>query len=161
MEKQIYEDVGHEFNINSPKQLSDILFNELSLPTKVKKSTKESVLQELKGIHPCIEKILEYRELNKLYTTYTTPLLEMARSNESNTIHTDFKQTGTTSGRLSSSNPNMQNLPIQGKWAEELRKSFIAKEGFNLLAWIFTDRVKAIWQTYQKRSPHKRLPGST
>ena len=133
LEKQIYQDIGHEFNINSPKQLSDILFNELSLPTKAKKSTKESVLQELKGIHPCIEKILEYRELNKLYTTYTKPLLEMARSNESNTIHTDFKQAGTTSGRLSSSNPNMQNLPIQGKWAEELRKSFIAKEGFKLV----------------------------
>lgn len=134
IEKKIYEYVGHEFNINSPKQLSDVLFNELSLPTKGKKSTKESVLQELKGMHPCIEEILEYRELNKMYTTYTTPILEIAEQNPENSIHTDFKQTGTTSGRLSSSNPNMQNIPIQGKWAEELRKSFVARKGFKFIA---------------------------
>jgi len=133
IEKNIYDYVGHEFNINSPKQLSDVLFNELSLPTKGKKSTKESVLQELKGMHPCIEEILKYRELNKMYTTYTAPLLEMANEDSENSIHTDFKQTGTTSGRLSSSNPNMQNIPIQGQWAEELRKSFVARKGFKLV----------------------------
>jgi DNA polymerase-1 len=133
VEKEIYDYVGHEFNINSPKQLSDVLFNELSLPSAGKKSTRESILQELKGMHPAVEKILEYRELSKMYTTYTTPILEMAKEDKENSIHTDFKQTGTTSGRFSSSNPNMQNLPIQGKWAEELRKSFIAREGFKLV----------------------------
>ena len=132
--KEIYDSVGHEFNINSPKQLSDVLFNELDLPSNNKKSTKESVLQDLKGAHPIVEKLLEYRELNKMYTTYTTPLLEMANSSKDNSIHTNFKQTGTTSGRFSSSNPNMQNLPLKGKWAEELRKSFVPRKGFKLVA---------------------------
>ncbi len=132
--KEIYDTVGHEFNINSPKQLSDILFNELGLPSNKKASTKESVLSELKDAHPCVAKILEYRELNKVYTTYTIPLLEMAKANEDHSIHTDFKQTGTTSGRFSSVNPNMQNLPLQGEWAEKLRKSFVARKGFELVA---------------------------
>lgn len=132
--KEIYDTVGHEFNINSPKQLSDILFNELGLPSNKKASTKESVLSELKDAHPCVAKILEYRELNKVYTTYTVPLLEMAKANEDHSIHTDFKQTGTTSGRFSSVNPNMQNLPLQGEWAEKLRKSFVARKGFKLVA---------------------------
>ena len=134
LSKEIYSTVGHEFNINSPKQLSDVLFNELDLPSNKKASTKESVLSELKGAHPCVEKILEYRELNKVYTTYTIPLLEMAKNNEDSSIHTDFKQTGTTSGRFSSVNPNMQNLPLQGDWAEKLRKSFVARKGFKLVA---------------------------
>ncbi len=132
--KEIYDTVGHEFNINSPKQLSDILFKELGLPSNKKASTKESVLSELKDAHPCVAKILEYRELNKVYTTYTIPLLEMAKENEEHSIHTDFKQTGTTSGRFSSVNPNMQNLPLQGEWAEKLRKSFVARKGFKLVA---------------------------
>ncbi len=150
--QKIYDTVGHEFNINSPKQLSDVLFNELGLPNKKKSSTRESVLQELKGAHPMIEKLLEYRELNKMYTTYTTPLLEMAlegntgrgkdkgkgveeeKEGKENAIHTDFKQTGTTSGRFSSSNPNMQNLPLKGEWAEELRKSFVPRKGYKLVA---------------------------
>lgn len=128
--KEIYESIGHEFNINSPKQLSDVLFNELGLPRKKKSSTRESVLSELVGSHPCVEKILMYRELNKVYSTYTNPILEMSLNNPENTIHTDFKQTGTTSGRLSSANPNMQNIPVQGVWAEKLRKSFIPRKGF-------------------------------
>jgi DNA polymerase I len=145
--QEIYDTVGHEFNINSPKQLSDVLFNELSLPNKKKGSTRESVLQELKGTHPMIEKLLEYRELNKMYTTYTKPLLEMALESEDKkdegseeskgrrgSIHTDFKQTGTTSGRFSSSNPNMQNLPLKGQWAQGLRKSFVPREGFKFVA---------------------------
>ena len=132
--KEIYETVGHEFNINSSKQLSDILFNELKLPTSRKRSTRESVLQELKGTHPIIEKLLYYRELNKMYTTYSGPILKIATSSKDNSIHTDFKQTGTSSGRLSSSNPNMQNIPLQGKWAEELRRAFVARKGYKLVA---------------------------
>ena len=120
--QEIYDSVGHEFNINSPKQLSDLLFNELDLPNGKKGSTRESVLIELKGVHPVVEKILEYRELSKIHTTYVIPLLEMGRNNPENTIHTDFKQTGTSSGRLSSANPNMQNIPVQGEWAEKIRK---------------------------------------
>ncbi|MGI6484677.1 MAG: DNA polymerase I [Candidatus Dojkabacteria bacterium] len=131
--QEIYDSVGHEFNINSPKQLSDLLFNELDLPDRKKGSTRESVLLELKGVHPVIEKILEYRELSKIHTTYVIPLLEMGRNNSENTIHTDFKQTGTSSGRLSSANPNMQNIPVQGEWAEKIRKSFVARKGFKLL----------------------------
>lgn len=134
--QEIYDTVGHEFNINSPKQLSDVLFNELDLPNKNKGSTKESVLQELKGFHPMVEKLLEYRELNKMLTTYTKPLLEMASENEKDgmgSIHTSFKQTGTTSGRFSSSNPNMQNLPLKGEWAEELRESFVPRKGFKFV----------------------------
>lgn len=132
--QEIYDSVGHEFNINSPKQLSDVLFNELNLPGSKKNSTKESVLQKLKEAHPMIEKLLEYRELNKMYTTYTTPLLEMASEDGKNSIHTEFDQTGTTSGRFSSSNPNMQNLPLKGKRAEELRKAFVPRKGFKFVA---------------------------
>lgn len=134
LEKDIFDTVGHEFNINSPKQLSDVLFNELGLQSNKKLSTRESVLHDLVGTHPCIEKILEYRELNKIYGTYTSPLLQMAKSDPENSIHTDFKQTGTSSGRLSSANPNMQNLPAQGEWASKLRKAFVAREGFKLVA---------------------------
>lgn len=132
----IYDTVGHEFNINSPKQLSDVLFKELDLPNKSKGSTKESVLMELKGAHPMVEKLLEYRELSKMLTTYTKPLLEMASGNEEEgrgSIHTNFNQTGTTSGRFSSSNPNMQNIPLKGEWAEDLRKSFVPRKGFKFV----------------------------
>lgn len=131
--KDIFESVGHEFNINSPKQLSDILFNELDLRDTKKGSTRESVLDSLKGTHPVIEKILEYRELSKIHTTYVLPLLEMGKESVDSTIHTDFKQTGTSSGRLSSANPNMQNIPVQGEWAEKIRKSFVARRGFKFL----------------------------
>ena len=131
--KEIYDLVGHEFNVNSPKQLSDVLFNELDLPDSKRGSTRESVLDSLKGSHPVIEKILEYRELSKIHTTYVVPLLEMGRNDSENTIHTDFKQTGTSSGRLSSANPNMQNIPVQGDWAEKIRKSFVSRKGFKLL----------------------------
>ena len=131
--KEVFDSVGHEFNLNSPKQLSDVLFNELGLPKKKGASTRESVLDELKGHHPAIENILEYRALSKIHTTYVIPLLEMGRNNPEHAIHTDFKQTGTSSGRLSSSNPNMQNIPVQGEWAEKIRKGFVARVGFKLL----------------------------
>ncbi len=133
LRKDIFDTVGHEFNINSPKQLGDVLFRELDLPTNKKTSTRESVLEELKGYHPCIEKILEYRELNKMLSTYVSPLLELASNDLENSIHTDFKQTGTTSGRFSSVNPNLQNIPVQGIWASNIRKAFIPREGFKFL----------------------------
>lgn len=131
IEREIFDTVGHEFNISSPKQLSDVLFKELGLSGGKKLSTRESVLTDLLGQHPCIEKILEYRQLTKISGTYTGPLLEMSKDMKE--IHTDFKQTGTTSGRLSSVNPNMQNIPAQGEWAEKLRRTFVARKGYKLL----------------------------
>lgn len=131
--KLIFDTIGHQFNINSPKQLSDILFNELGLPKGRKESTRESVLDGLKSYHPSVEQILKYRELNKILTTYVLPLLDLAKKSEDNTVHTDFKQTGTTSGRLSSANPNLQNIPAQGDLAKDLQKAFKAREGFVFL----------------------------
>ena len=99
LQKEIYDSVGHEFNINSPKQLADVLFNELDIPSPSKKvSTKESVLKEIVDYHPCIKKLLEYREINKIYGTYVQPLLEDVNSDSSghgikkDSVHTDFKQ---------------------------------------------------------------------
>jgi len=132
--QEIYDTVGHEFNINSPKQLSEILFEELDLPNKSRRSTRESVLRSMEGVHPIIEPLLHYREITKVQRTYVEPLL--ANSQEENgglSVHTDFKQTGTTSGRFSSVNPNMQNIPLEGTWAKRLRESFVARKGFKLV----------------------------
>lgn len=134
IKKDIFDCIGHEVNINSPKQLSDLLFEELQLPYKGKRSTKESVLQKFLGVHPVIEHILKYRELSKLSGTYIKPLLEIAKNEKDQSVHTDFKQTGTTSGRFSSSDPNLQNIPVKGDWAERIRDVFIAREGFKLVA---------------------------
>ena len=133
--KEIYSIVGHEFNINSPKQLSDILFRELALPNKSKGSTRESVLDSMLGTHPIIEQLLYFREITKVLNTYIEPLYQNGKADESGvySIHTDFKQTGTTSGRFSSVNPNLQNLPLEGVWAKRLRECFVARKGFKLL----------------------------
>lgn len=133
IKEEIFASVGHEFNINSPKQLSDVLYNELNLPSKKGFSTREDILVSLSGAHPCVEKLLEFRELSKVYGTYTSPMLVMAKDSKDESIHTDFKQTGTSSGRFSSINPNMQNLPAQGEWSEKLRKAFVARDGFQLI----------------------------
>jgi DNA polymerase I len=134
LETSIYDVVGHEFNINSPKQLSDVLFNELQLPKSRKLSTKESVLRGLKGTHPIIEHLLKYREVSKISSTYVEPLLKIANESKESTVNTDFKQTGTSSGRFSSVNPNMQNIPIGGKWAKKVRNCFVARDGHKLMA---------------------------
>jgi len=131
LEQEIYYHVGHEFNINSTQQLADVLYNEIGLvplkKTKTSYSTKESVLKQLEGAHPAISKILEYRKKNKVMSTYINAYeSEM----DSKTIHTDFKQTGTTSGRLSSANPNMQNLPVGDDLADRLRSIFIPRPNY-------------------------------
>ncbi len=133
---EIYKIVGHEFNINSPKQLSDILYQELGLPKQVKSSTKESVLKGMLGMHPIIEHLLYFREITKIQSTYVEPLYESSKKGDDGkySVHTDFKQTGTTSGRFSSVNPNMQNLPLDGDWAKRVRECFVAREGFKLVA---------------------------
>lgn len=132
--EEIYSIVGHEFNINSPKQLSDILFNELKLPKSAKGSTRESVLRKMLGMHPLIEHLLYFREISKIKSTYVEPLYSNSvKKGNKYSIHTDFKQTGTSSGRFSSINPNMQNLPLEGAWAKRVRECFVAREGFKLL----------------------------
>lgn len=130
-----YRIAGSIFNINSPKQLAQILFEKLKLPP-VKKgkshySTDFEVLQQLSQKHELPRKILEYRELAKVSSTYIDPLIELARNGR---IHTTFNQTGTATGRLSSNNPNIQNIPIRSSWANELRKGFVAQEGFLLIS---------------------------
>jgi DNA polymerase-1 len=132
IEEEIYASVGHEFNIGSPKQLSDILFEELHLPkTRRLKtgghSTDAQSLEGLRGLHPLVDHIYDYRELTKLKSTYldTLPFLVHPRTRR---IHTDFNQTGAATGRLSSSNPNLQNIPVRTALGEKIRRAFIARD---------------------------------
>ncbi|MEO0206930.1 MAG: DNA polymerase, partial [candidate division WOR-3 bacterium] len=132
---ECYRIAGSVFNINSPKQLSHILFEKLKL-TPLKKgkshySTDFEVLQQLSAKHELPRKILEYRELAKVSSTYIDPLIEFARNSR---IHTTFNQTGTATGRLSSNNPNIQNIPIRSHLGNELRKGFVAQKGFLLIS---------------------------
>lgn len=139
IQKEIWQSVGEEFNISSPKQLGEILFDKLNLQVKgLKKtaggarSTKESELEKLKDLHPSITKILEFRELQKLLTTYIDnipPLLD-----KDSRLHAKFVQTGTTTGRMSSQNPNLQNIPIKSELGRNIRNVFVAREGFSLVA---------------------------
>ncbi len=135
LEKQIYEHVGHEFNINSPKQLGDILFDELKLPvikrTKTGRSTGEETLRELVGQHDIIPCLLEYRQLFKLISTYIDSLPRYV--GEDGRIHSTFNVEGAATGRLSSQDPNMQNIPIRGELGAEIRRAFTAAKGKVLL----------------------------
>ena len=137
LEAEIYNSVGHRFNINSPQQLSFVLFEELKLPparkTKGGYSTGAEVLQELRGVHPIIEFILDYRQLAKLKSTYIDALPGLINPKTSR-VHTSFNQTRTATGRLSSSEPNLQNIPVRGEVAREIRQAFIAPPGSCLLA---------------------------
>ncbi len=137
LEKDIYASVGHEFNINSTRQLSDILFKELGLPasrkTKSGYSTGASTLDELKGVHPVIELLLRYRQITKLKTTYVDAFLSLVKP-ATGRIHTSFNQTGTTTGRLSSSEPNLQNLPVRSEMGGRIRQAVIARPGWTLLS---------------------------
>ncbi|AZV46066.1 DNA polymerase I [Nautilia sp. PV-1] len=130
--EEIYALAGHEFNIKSPKQLGHILFEVLKLPAKKKTktgySTDEKVLNSLKHAHPIMEKLLEYRKLDKLLSTYIIPLQEYAKKDENHKIYTNFLQTGTATGRLSSKNPNLQNIPTSTEI--NIRDAFIAEKKF-------------------------------
>lgn len=134
---EIYELSGENFNINSPTQLGAVLFEHLKLPSKKKTktgySTDESVLNSLLGMHDVIPKLLEYREIFKLVSTYIEPLLALASKDENSRVYTSFMHTGTATGRLSSKNPNLQNIPARGNLAKDMRDCFIAKEGFSFV----------------------------
>lgn len=127
LEAQIYFHAGKEFNINSPKQLGEILFDTLGLPhakkTKTGYSTNAEILEKLRPAHPIIDDILDYRQVTKLKSTYTDGLLKVA--DENGRVHTNFKQTGTATGRLSSTEPNLQNIPVRTELGRELRRFFL------------------------------------
>lgn len=137
IERLIYESVGHEFNINSTKQLSEVLFSELNLPAVVKTktgySTDESVLQSLKNAHPVVEYLLNYRELFKLKSTYIDALPNLISSKD-NRLHSNFNQAVAATGRLSSNEPNLQNIPAGDGYGGQVRKAFVSKGGCILLS---------------------------
>jgi DNA polymerase I len=135
--QDIYTLAGEEFNINSPKQLAKLLFEKLKLPvgkkTKTKSgySTNVEVLEELASVHPLPEKILEYRTLTKVQSTYIDALIQQAKP-DTHTIHTSFQQTVANTGRIISSEPNLQNLPIHSEWGDKIRECFIPRNDTNL-----------------------------
>jgi DNA polymerase-1 len=134
LEKEIYELAGQEFNISSPRQVGDILFGKLQIIEKAKKTktgqyqTSEEVLQQLSSKHPIVAKILTYRGLKKLIGTYVDALPKLINPRTGH-IHTSFNQCITTTGRLSSSDPNLQNIPVRGEDGKEIRKTIIPEEG--------------------------------
>ncbi|PIT96546.1 hypothetical protein COT82_02640 [Candidatus Campbellbacteria bacterium CG10_big_fil_rev_8_21_14_0_10_35_52] len=139
LEKKIYEYADIKFNINSPKQLGEILFTKLGLVVKNHKktgggarSTRESELKKMKSLHPIIDEIFAYRELQKLLSTYidNMPLL----LDKDGRLRAEFLQTGTTTGRMSSQNPNLQNIPVRTELGRNIRKAFVAAKGFKLVA---------------------------
>ena len=130
LEKEIYELAGVKFNINSSKQVGEVLFEHLKIEEKAKKtktgsySTSEDILEKMRSKHPVVGKLLEYRGLKKLLSTYIDALPELINP-ETGKIHTSFNQTVTATGRLSSTNPNLQNIPIRDELGREIRKAFI------------------------------------
>lgn len=137
LEAEIYENAGHKFNVNSPRQLGVILFDELKMPaagkTKSGYSTSASVLEGLRSVHPIIELVIEYRQLSKLKSTYIDALPSLVNP-RTKRLHTSFNQTRTATGRLSSSDPNLQNIPVRGEQGREIRQAFIAPPGYYLLS---------------------------
>ena len=136
LQERIYVQALGEFNINSPKQLGEVLYVKLGLPCKTKKnkngfSTDAETLEELRPYAPIIDDILEYRQVTKLRGTYAAALPKTADS--LGRIHTDFKQALTATGRLSSADPNLQNIPIRTKMGREMRRYFVSREGYSLI----------------------------
>ncbi len=137
LETQAYKDADREFNLGSPKQLSELLFNQLELDTKKSRktqtgySTDAATLEKLQGDHPVIDSIIEYRTLSKLKSTYVDALPLLVRP-ETDRVHTDFNQAVTATGRLSSSEPNLQNIPIRTAFSRQIRKAFLPKPGWLL-----------------------------
>ena len=129
--QEIYALAGHDFNIDSPKQLGVVLFDEIGLKTGKKRSTAADVLEKLAGAHPIVEKILEYRKYSKIMSTYIVGLQKYIHNGK---IYTTFNQTMTQTGRLSSSDPNLQNISVKDEEGKEIRKVFVAPEGYQLVS---------------------------
>ena len=138
LEKKVQKSAGEDFNLGSPKQLQEILYEKLGLPVikktpKGQPSTAESVLQELSLDFPIVQEILSYRAISKLKSTYTDKLPKMVNSNTGR-VHTSYHQAVTATGRLSSSDPNLQNIPIRSEEGRRIREAFIAPDGYKILA---------------------------
>jgi DNA polymerase-1 len=139
IEQEAYGSAGETFNLNSPKQLSELLFNKLALDkkktrkTKTGYSTNAAVLEKLQGDHPVVDLILDHRSLAKLKSTYVDALPNLVKS-ETQRVHTDFNQTVTSTGRLSSSNPNLQNIPIRTAFSRQIRQAFVPEPGWIMAA---------------------------
>ena len=129
--ERIYGYAGHSFNIDSPKQLAGVLFDELHLKTGKKRSTAADVLEKLRDAHPIIDDILEYKKYSKIMSTY---ILGLARYIHGGKIYTTFNQTMTQTGRLSSSDPNLQNISVKDEEGKEIRKVFVAPSGYKLVS---------------------------
>ncbi len=142
LEKQIYKHAGADFNINSPKQLGDVLFNKLGLSAKIRRtgggalSTAASELEKLRDLHPIIELVLQYRELQKLRSTYIEPFPQLIAKD--GRIHTNYNQTVAGTGRLSSQDPNLQNIPVKTELGQEFRRAFIADRDHQLVSFDYT-----------------------
>lgn len=144
LQKEIVSLAGEEFDVNSPKQLSRILFEVLNLSTKgIKKtstkavSTQASELEKLRGLHPIIDLLMRYREIAKLFSTYISVLPEQCSPRDAR-IHTTFNQAGAATGRLSSINPNLQNIPVRTELGREIRGAFIAERGYELVSFDYS-----------------------
>ncbi len=139
IEKKIYELAGLEFNLNSPQQLSQVLFHKLNLPASKKTrasgawSTATEILEELAPLHPLVQAVLEYRQLAKIKSTYTDSLAGLVNP-DTGRVHTSYNQTVTATGRLSSSEPNLQNIPARGEMGKRIRQAFIPDKGSMLLS---------------------------
>jgi len=143
LEQKIWKEAGVEFNIRSPKQLGEILFDKMGLSVKNQKktaggakSTKESELEKMRDLHPVVPLVLEYRELHKLLSTYIDNIPNMLDG--SGRLHTTYMQTGTTTGRLSSTEPNLQNIPIKSDLGKRIRNAFLAPSGFKLVSFDYS-----------------------
>jgi DNA polymerase-1 len=158
IEARVYKAAGHEFNISSPKQLGDVLFDEMELTAKGQKktatgqrSTKESELEKIKDLHPIVSDVLEFRGLLKLLSTYIEalpPLLD-----EGSRLHAEFLQTGTVTGRMASQNPNLQNIPIRTDRGRAIRNAFIPRDGYTLVGIDYSQvelRIAAILSRDEK-----------
>lgn len=132
IEKEIFKLTESEFNVNSPKQVSEIIFDKLKLGKGKNRSTRESALQEIIDKHPAIPLILKYREIKKLLSTYIEALPKLV--GDDGRLHTTFIQYGTSTGRMSSKNPNLQNIPVRSDRGGDIRKAFVAKEGHLLVS---------------------------
>ncbi len=158
LEAQIYQLAGTTFNINSPRQVGEVLFDQLKLDPKAKKSksgqytTSEEVLQALKETHPIVGKILDQRELKKLISTYISALPSYINPNTGK-IHTTYNQTVTATGRLSSSNPNLQNLPIRSERGKLIRRAVIADEGCLFLSADYS-QIELRLLAHMSQDPH-------